>query len=62
MLEDLAGTIAEFVNGTLGPIADFLEQWVWGWPEQVFRALKHERDQIVYAKDLCTYLRKKIVL
>lgn len=30
--------------------------------EQVFRALKHERDQIVYAKDLCTYLRKKIVL
>lgn len=30
--------------------------------EQVFRALKHERDQLVYAKDLCTYLRQKIVL
>ena len=35
MLEDLAGTFAEFVNGTLGPIANFLEHWVWGWPEQV---------------------------
>ncbi len=35
MLEDLAGTIAEFVNGTLGPIANFLEHWVWGWPAQV---------------------------
>ena len=34
MLEDLAGTIAEFVNGTLGPIANYLEKYVWGWPEQ----------------------------
>jgi AGCS family alanine or glycine:cation symporter len=34
VLEDLAGTIAELVNGTLGPIADFLEGYVWGWPEK----------------------------
>jgi len=35
VLEDLAGTIAELVNGTLGPIADFLEKYVWLWPEKV---------------------------
>ena len=35
MLEDLAARIADFVNGTLGPIAEFLEKWVWKWPEQV---------------------------
>ena len=34
MLEDLAGTIAEVVNRTLGPIASFLEEYVWGWPSQ----------------------------
>ena len=30
--------------------------------DQTFKALKHERDQIQYAKELCTYLRAKIVL
>jgi len=34
VFEDLAGTIAELVNGTLGPIANFLEEYVWLWPEQ----------------------------
>jgi AGCS family alanine or glycine:cation symporter len=34
VLEDLAGTIAELVNGTLGPIAGFLEKYVWLWPEK----------------------------
>ena len=33
MLEDIAGRVAEAVNGTLKPIADFLEHYVWGWPE-----------------------------
>jgi len=30
--------------------------------EQAFRVLKHERDQIQYAKELCAYLGQKIVL
>lgn len=30
--------------------------------EQVFKALRHERDQIQYAKDLCIYLKQKIAL
>jgi len=34
VLEDLAGKIAEAVNGTLGPIAGFLEEYVWAWPEK----------------------------
>ena len=34
MLENLTGRIAEAVNGTLGPIADFLEEYVWAWPEK----------------------------
>lgn len=29
--------------------------------DQTFKALRHERDQIQYAKELCTYLRQKIV-
>lgn len=35
MFEDLAARIADFVNGTLGPIAGYLEKWVWNWPEKV---------------------------
>ena len=30
--------------------------------DQTFKALKNERDQIQYAKDLCTYLKQKITL
>ena len=33
MFQNLAARIAEAVNGTLGPIAEFLEQYVWLWPE-----------------------------
>jgi AGCS family alanine or glycine:cation symporter len=33
VFESLTGRIAEGVNGTLGPIAEFLEQYVWLWPE-----------------------------
>ena len=30
--------------------------------EQVFKVLKHERDQIKYAKELCAYFKQKIAL
>ena len=32
-IEKLSASIAEAVNGTLGPIASFLERWVWNFPE-----------------------------
>lgn len=35
MLESLGNRVAEFINGLLGPIASFLEHYVWSWPEQV---------------------------
>lgn len=35
-IEALAKFISQFVNGTLGPIAGFLEEYVWGWPETIF--------------------------
>jgi len=35
VFEDLAGKISEAVNGTLGPLASFLEEYVWNWPQQV---------------------------
>ena len=31
-IESVSQPIAEFVNGTLGPAADFLNDYVWGWP------------------------------
>jgi AGCS family alanine or glycine:cation symporter len=34
-LENLADKIAEVVNGTLGPVAGFLEGYVWNWPEPI---------------------------
>jgi AGCS family alanine or glycine:cation symporter len=33
VFEEIARSIAEAVNGTLGPIAGFLEKYVWLWPE-----------------------------
>ena len=33
-IEAFTGPVTEFVNGTLGPFAGFLEHYVWGWPEQ----------------------------
>ena len=33
-IEGLAQSIAQFVNGTFGPAADFMEHWVWLWPEK----------------------------
>jgi AGCS family alanine or glycine:cation symporter len=33
-IEAITDPVADFVNGTLGPTADFLEKYVWGWPEQ----------------------------
>jgi len=32
-IESLSGSIADFVNGTLGPTATFLEHYVWGVPK-----------------------------
>ena len=34
MVEKIAGSIADFVNGMLGPPANWLEEWVWLWPEK----------------------------
>ncbi len=34
-LEELADKISEFVNGALLPIAEFLEGYVWEWPQPV---------------------------
>ncbi len=34
-LQSLAQSIADLVNGFLGPPADFLEHYVWAWPEDV---------------------------
>ncbi len=31
-IESLTQPIADFLNGTLGPVASFLEHYVWGWP------------------------------
>jgi len=33
-IEGLAQSIAQFVNGTFGPAADFMEHYVWLWPEK----------------------------
>jgi AGCS family alanine or glycine:cation symporter len=33
-IESLTGPVADFVNDALGPTAGFLEDYVWGWPEQ----------------------------
>ena len=33
-VERTAGNVSDVVNGTLGPAADFLEEYVWKWPEQ----------------------------
>ena len=35
MLESLGNRVADFINGLLGPVASFLEHYVWSWPEQV---------------------------
>ncbi len=35
MLDNLSAAISDKVNETLGPIASFLEGYVWSWPEQV---------------------------
>ena len=35
MLDSLGASIADTVNGLLGPIAGFLEYYVWSWPDQV---------------------------
>lgn len=35
MFEDLSDSISSTINDTLGPIASFLEGYVWSWPEQV---------------------------
>jgi AGCS family alanine or glycine:cation symporter len=32
-IERLSDSASEFINGTLGPTATFLEGYVWGWPE-----------------------------
>jgi AGCS family alanine or glycine:cation symporter len=32
MLEQLGDGIADIINGLLGPIASFLEGYVWNWP------------------------------
>jgi AGCS family alanine or glycine:cation symporter len=31
-IERLSDSVSEFINGTLGPTASFLEGYVWGWP------------------------------
>ena len=33
-IDGLAQTIAQFINGTFGPAADFMEHYVWLWPKQ----------------------------
>ena len=33
-IESLSQPVADFVNGTLGPTATFLEHYVWAWPKQ----------------------------
>jgi AGCS family alanine or glycine:cation symporter len=33
-IEDAAAALADVVNGLLGPLASFLEEYVWNWPEQ----------------------------
>jgi AGCS family alanine or glycine:cation symporter len=33
-VESITKPITDFVNNTLGPTADFLEEWVWKWPEE----------------------------
>jgi AGCS family alanine or glycine:cation symporter len=33
-LESVTDSVADLVNGALGPTGDFLEDYVWGWPEQ----------------------------
>jgi AGCS family alanine or glycine:cation symporter len=33
-IDSTTRSIADFVNGTLGPTAEFLEDYVWKWPEQ----------------------------
>jgi len=34
-IESLADKMAEVVNGSLGPAADWMEHWVWAWPDPV---------------------------
>lgn len=33
-LETIVEPLTSFINGTLGPVAGFLEHYVWGWPAQ----------------------------
>ncbi len=33
-IEGIAQPIADFVNNTLGPVASYLEHWVWNFPEK----------------------------
>jgi AGCS family alanine or glycine:cation symporter len=33
-IESIAESISDLVNGALGPAAEFLEHYVWGWPEK----------------------------
>ena len=33
-IERLSDAISDAINSNLGPVADFLEEYVWGWPEQ----------------------------
>jgi AGCS family alanine or glycine:cation symporter len=33
-VQSISGPFAKFVNDSLGPPASFLEDYVWGWPEQ----------------------------
>lgn len=58
---DFLSTLSE---GSEAYITETVEKWRKNEAskEQVFEALKHERDQIQYAKDLCIYLKQRIVL
>ncbi len=58
---DFLSTLGE---GSEAYVNEIVEKWRSdeATKDQTFKALKHERDKIQYAKELCEYLKQKIAL
>jgi transcriptional accessory protein Tex/SPT6 len=54
--------LSSLSEGSEGYIKDKIDQWRNSTIEKkaIFEALKHERDQVKYAREICEYLKSKI--
>jgi hypothetical protein len=57
------GFLSTLGEGSQEYVQDILEQWRKSQidKEDVFKALKHERDQVKYAREMSEYLKQKIM-